>query len=162
MFCSSCGTSQDSQARFCGSCGAALASTEQRPLPLAQPLPPAMSPNSVAATPAGRSPAARVAIAAAIGIAVWLLLQFAIIPALTGGAVFGEYTIKGSDVEANIEETYSTENDLQVDAVCPATMKGKAGATFICSVDVGIIVKDATVTINSDGGFSWKVKAGLN
>jgi hypothetical protein len=103
----------------------------------------------------------RILIGAGVGLVVWLLIQFAVVPSFTGrNAVAGTVTLDVAKVEENIRSTLAS-NGFTVTVQCPSEMVGKPGETRNCLVsnDSDGTKSMAVVTIESlQGDITWVIK----
>ena len=144
MICPVCQTLNDEKALACIECGAVLTPTDDD--------------GEIVIRHGGMGVAGVIAIVGIVVIAIWLVIQFVLVPMwFNNGNVIGEYSLNPQEVEASIVVGFFENTGLDAIVVCPPTMHGTPGATFSCEVNLGTAVRSARVTMTETGSFTWTV-----
>lgn len=177
MFCTKCGSAIEPTWAHCPSCGTANAEATKstgpkRKAPVvaapsadtdfhSRPDDDTGSPNAVP-EPATRSSrrGRNWGITVAIAIVAWLLVQFVIMPALSGRLLDGGVNLDVTLVEQEIENGVLDQAGVSATVDCPDTMQGKPGETRNCIVTAsdGTILKAVVTIESSNGDITWEIQ----
>jgi len=90
----------------------------------------------------------------------WLLVQFVIMPALSGRLPDGTVNLDVSMIEQEIQSGILDQSGLAVTVACPETMQGKPGDTRNCVVTTadGTYIKAVVTIESSNGDITWETQ----